>query len=90
MGRPQHDHGHGHRLGPAHASASAAVVAHLHRLVVYPNGFRYQLQRIIPADVHQMPEGGSGWFQYRRTATNLRSVANGGKVAEWHFPRSPL
>ena len=46
----------------------------------YPNGFRYQVQRIIPAAVHQMPTGGSGWFQYRHTAVSLKSVANGGKV----------
>lgn len=54
-------------------------------VTTFPNGFRYQLQRIIPAELHLMPEGGSGWFQYRRTATALRSVANGGKVVNGTF-----
>jgi hypothetical protein len=48
----------------------------------YLNGFRYQLQRIIPAAVHQMPDGGAGWFFYYLRADTLKSVANDGHVVD--------
>ncbi len=48
---------------------------------LWRNGYRYRIRRVIPAAIHQMPTGGFGWVKFRITSANLRSVANGGNVA---------
>lgn len=51
----------------------------------YRDGYLYRMVRIIPASVHGMSNGETGWVFYTAQDNNLRSVANGGKVVNGTF-----
>ena len=49
--------------------------------LTWPNGYRYRIRSVIPATIHRMPSGAQTWVKYRVTDPVLKSVANGGHVA---------